>query len=96
MTSDNPVHGKVPVPVTRVEARAETLGEAVTRAVQTYLVAMEEQTVDDLYELVLTQVERPLLECAMRHTGDNQSRTAQLLGVSRGTLRSRLKKYRML
>ena len=46
----------------------ETLGQSVTRAVQDYLGAMEQQTVDDLYELVLTQVERPLLECAMRHT----------------------------
>jgi len=68
----------------------------VTRAVQNYLGAMEEQRVDDLYELVLTQVERPLLECALRHTGDNQSRAAELLGVSRGTLRARLKKYGML
>ena len=74
----------------------ETLGQSVTRAVQDYLGAMEQQTVDDLYELVLTQVERPLLECAMRHTGDNQSRAAELLGVSRGTLRARLKKYGML
>ena len=71
--------------------RSETLGEAVTREVQAYLGAMEAQTVDDL-----SQVEQPLLECAMRHTGDNQSRTAELLGVSRGTLRTRLKKYGML
>ena len=76
--------------------RSETLGEAVTREVRAYLGAMEAQTVDDLYELVLSQVEQPLLECAMRHTGDNQSRTAELLGVSRGTLRTRLKKYGML
>ncbi|PDH41885.1 MAG: DNA-binding transcriptional regulator Fis [OM182 bacterium MED-G24] len=76
--------------------RTETLGQSVTRAVQNYLGAMEEQRVDDLYELVLTQVERPLLECALRHTGDNQSRAAELLGVSRGTLRARLKKYGML
>ncbi len=47
----------------------------------------------DLYELVLTEVEAPLFESVLRHTHGNVSRAAELLGMNRGTLRSRLRKY---
>jgi transcriptional regulator with PAS, ATPase and Fis domain len=41
----------------------------------------------------LTQVERSMIERAMRETGGNQTRAAQRLGISRDTLRYRLKKF---
>ena len=41
----------------------------------------------------LTQVERTLIERAMRDAGGNQTRAAQRLGISRDTLRYRLKKF---
>jgi DNA-binding NtrC family response regulator len=41
----------------------------------------------------LTQVERGMIERAMREAGGNQTRAAQRLGISRDTLRYRLKKF---
>ncbi|HEV8176208.1 MAG TPA: helix-turn-helix domain-containing protein, partial [Gemmatimonadales bacterium] len=41
----------------------------------------------------LTQVERSMIERAMREAGGNQTRAAQSLGISRDTLRYRLKKF---
>jgi transcriptional regulator with PAS, ATPase and Fis domain len=41
----------------------------------------------------LTQVERAMIERAMREAGGNQTRAAQRLGISRDTLRYRLKKF---
>jgi DNA-binding NtrC family response regulator len=41
----------------------------------------------------LTQVERAMIERAMRDAGGNQTRAAQRLGISRDTLRYRLKKF---
>lgn len=41
----------------------------------------------------LTQVERAMIERAMRESGGNQTRAAQRLGISRDTLRYRLKKF---
>jgi two-component system, NtrC family, response regulator AtoC len=41
----------------------------------------------------LTQWERSLIERAMREEGGNQTRAAQRLGISRDTLRYRLKKF---
>ncbi|MBI2466697.1 MAG: hypothetical protein HYV62_02570, partial [Candidatus Rokubacteria bacterium] len=45
----------------------------------------------NLYELMLSLVERPLLEAVLRETGGNQLRAAALLGINRNTLRKKLR-----
>ncbi|MBI3458600.1 MAG: sigma-54-dependent Fis family transcriptional regulator [Candidatus Rokubacteria bacterium] len=45
----------------------------------------------NLYELVLSLVERPLLRAVLRETGGNQLRAAALLGINRNTLRKKLR-----
>lgn len=49
----------------------------------------------DVYDLVLSELEAPLLEEVMTYTRGNQTRAAILLGINRGTLRKKLKKYGM-
>lgn len=46
-----------------------------------------------LYDMVMTEVEYPLLKAIMRHTGGNQSRAAEILGINRGTLRKKLEQF---
>ena len=46
--------------------------------------------------MVLREVERPLLEVVMRQTNGNQSRTAEILGINRNTLRKKLKLYQLI
>ncbi|HCV04124.1 MAG TPA: DNA-binding transcriptional regulator Fis, partial [Pseudoalteromonas sp.] len=53
------------------------------------------QDVQDVYDLVLSELEAPLLEEVMTYTRGNQTRAAILLGINRGTLRKKLKKYGM-
>jgi DNA-binding NtrC family response regulator len=43
----------------------------------------------------LETVERTLIEAALRHTGWNRARAAELLGLSRETLRYRVEKFRL-
>ena len=57
---------------------------------------MDDQDVSDLYDLVLSEVEAPLLACVLEYTGNNQSQTAAMLGLNRGTLRKKLRRYRLL
>jgi len=47
----------------------------------------------DVYQLVLNEVEPPLLSSVMRFSNNNQSKAAKILGINRTTLRTKLKKY---
>ena len=49
----------------------------------------------NLFDLVMDEVERPLLETVLHHTRGNQSKAAEILGLNRGTLRKKLRKYRL-
>lgn len=79
----------------RLHCDSETthLSDAVRNAVETFLTHMDGHECGDLYDLVLQEVEKPLLECVMSDCDDNQSRAAKVLGISRGTLRTKLKRY---
>ena len=66
------------------------LRECVARAVRRYLHDLDSQKPDDLYELVLREVETPLLREVLAWSGGNQSRAAAALGINRATLRKKL------
>lgn len=71
------------------------LRDSVKQAVRNYLLQLDGQDVNDIYELVLSEVEHPMLDMIMQHTRGNQTRAANMLGINRGTLRKKLKKYGM-
>jgi len=74
----------------------KTINKAVQEAVDEYLHMMDDEQVTDLYELVLSEVEAPLLRSILNHTNQNQSKAAAALGLNRATLRKKLRKYRLL
>jgi len=61
-----------------------------------YFAHLDGQAVSNVYEMVLSEVEAPLLEVVMRNVMGNQCKAAELLGMSRGTLRKKLQQYGML
>lgn len=73
--------------------RAVSLRECVTGAVRRYLADLDDCAPDDLYDVVLREVESPLFAEVMRHYGGNQSRAAAALGINRATLRKKLRLY---
>lgn len=70
-----------------------TLRDAAARAVRRYLSDLNGTECQNLYALMLRQVERPLLEEALHHCGGNLTRTADLLGINRATLRKKLSEH---
>ena len=66
------------------------LRECVARAVRRYLHDLDSYMPDDLYELVLREVETPLLREVLAWSGGNQSKAATALGINRATLRKKL------
>jgi Fis family transcriptional regulator, factor for inversion stimulation protein len=72
-----------------------SLSDRVQHAIQTYFTQLEGEEPHNLYPLVLTEMEVPLLKTIMQYTKGNQSRAAKLLGLSRGTLRKKLSMYQI-
>ena len=79
----------------QTQEKPQPLSNAVQKAVANYLQQLNGQDVNDLYELVLSELEKPLLEEVMKYTRGNQTRAANLMGINRGTLRKKLNQYGM-
>ncbi len=75
------------------EHRSEPLRDCVREALENYFGHLDGHPATDLYRMVMTEVEQPLLVTVMRHAGGNQTRAAEMLGMNRGTLRKKLKQY---
>ncbi|MGB0713133.1 MAG: DNA-binding transcriptional regulator Fis [Gammaproteobacteria bacterium] len=71
----------------------QPLRACVAVAMQRYFTDLDGADVDQLYQMVLAEVEQPLLAAVMEHTGGNQTRASALLGLNRGTLRKKLKAH---
>ena len=65
----------------------------VRRSVEQYFKALNGEQPVAVYEMVINEVERPLLEVVMREVKGNQSRAARILGINRNTLRKKLKHH---
>jgi Fis family transcriptional regulator len=71
-----------------------SLRQSVEQAMQRYFDDLgDDRLTHNLYELVLSEVEAPLLEAVLKHTAGNQSEAATMLGLNRGTLRKKMKQY---
>lgn len=78
------------------EVAVEPLRVCVERALEAYFARLDGETTQDLYAMVLAEIEAPLLETVMRHAEGNQCQAASMLGINRGTLRKKLKQYDLL
>jgi Fis family transcriptional regulator len=77
----------------RRERRKQPIRRSVQSAIELYLDDLTGYTVNDLYHVVLNEVEPALLDVVMNHVEGNQTQAAELLGINRGTLRKKLKQY---
>lgn len=78
------------------QQQKSNLRSDVEKAMQQYFANLGDESVTDLYQLVLQEVEGPLLAAVLRHSGSNQSKASIMLGLNRGTLRKKLKQHGML
>ncbi len=69
------------------------LGRQVRSALNDYFQRLDGHRTCDLYRLILAEVEKPLLTTVMEHTGGNQTRASEILGINRSTLRKKLQQY---
>ena len=88
-----PIQGQDNAPCAQQE---NTLRAEVERSLSRYFKNIEDEPVTDLHHMVISEVEAPLIEAVMGYCGNNQSKASILLGLNRGTLRTKLKLYGLL
>ena len=72
------------------------LSHQVSKSMRKYFKELDGEKPTDIYNMVLKEIELPLLEIVMRECNDNQSKASQILGIYRGTLRTKLKEHKLL
>ena len=78
------------------EVAISTLKEGVEQSVLYYFKRHGLQSPGNLYQFTLGEFEKPLIRTVLNFVKGNQSLAAILLGLSRGTLRKKMKQYGML
>lgn len=85
-------HDKKPV---GLAGNRTPLKQCVETELQRYFELLDGQKPCDLYKMVIGETELALLDMVLRKTDGNQTRSAEYLGISRGTLRKKLKQYEL-
>ena len=78
-----------------VQSRNRLLRNFTEDALRSYFKNLNGHKPADIYNLVLGEVEPPLLRSVMEYTDGNQTLAAEILGLNRATLRKKLKQYRL-
>lgn len=86
------MHYVKPVAKTKKPALKEVVGTILNE----YFDSLKGEKPEHVYNLVLTEIEHPLMQAIMKFTNSNQSQAAAILGINRGTFRKKLAFYGML
>ena len=77
-------------------ARQNDISTCVTGALEKYFRDLDGEMPCAIYDMVLKNVEKPMLEVVLRHAEGNQTLAAEMLGINRNTLRKKLTEYNLL
>lgn len=75
------------------DKQAQPLRECAETALRRYFKDLDGHVPGNLYQLVVNEVEEPLLRAVLEFTRGNQSRAAEILGINRSTLRKKLRAH---
>jgi len=80
-------------PTQSLKQEGQGLQDLVYSLVTRFLAENKTKSISDLYDMILSEVEPPLLQAVMEKRRGNQLQAAKMLGISRGTIRKKLQRY---
>ena len=80
----------------KFNGEGEKLSPQVSQSMRKYFQQLDGESPNDVYNMVLKEVEASLLEIVMQQCDDNQTKASEMLGINRGTLRTKLKAHKLL
>jgi Fis family transcriptional regulator len=69
------------------------IAACMRRSLNRYFKDLDGETPGDIYTMVVSAVEKPLLAYVLDRTEGNQTRAADMLGINRNTLRKKMREY---
>lgn len=76
--------------------RTNDIASSVQRTLDQYFRDLDGEKPGAIYEMVIRNVERPMLEFVLARANGNQTVAAEMLGINRNTLRRKLTEYELL
>ena len=70
-------------------SRPNELAECVKRSLERYFKDMDGEKPTSIYEMVLKNIEKPMIETVLGRAAGNQTLAAEMLGINRATLRKK-------
>ena len=71
------------------------LSTAIEESLEDYFTHLDGQPPHAIYDMVLSCVEKPMLEFILNKVGGNQSKASEMLGLNRNTLRKKMAEYHL-
>ena len=75
--------------------RQNELADSVKRSLERYFKDMDGEKPTAIYDMVLRNVEKPMIEMVLAQAKGNQTLAAQMLGINRNTLRTKMQQLRI-
>jgi len=76
-------------------SRRGDLAGAVRRALERYFRDLDGEKPTAIYDMVMKNVEKPMIETVLGKAAGNQTLAAAMLGVDRNTLRKKMRQHRI-
>jgi Fis family transcriptional regulator len=70
--------------------RASEIAECVRKALEKYFKDLDGERPRAVHDMVLKNVEKPMIEVVLNHAEGNQTVAAKWLGINRNTLRKKI------
>ncbi len=71
------------------------IAETVRKSLERYFKDLDGERPRAIYDMVLKNVEKPMLETVLVKSGGNQTIAASMLGINRNTLRKKIGQHKI-
>ncbi len=79
----------------KIRKKNNKLADCVNKSITRYFKDLNGEEAINVYQMVIQEVEKPLLEVVMNYCENNQSKASRVLGINRNTLRKKLRCFGM-
>ena len=76
-------------------SRTNEVADSVKRSLERYFKDMDGEKPTSIYEMVLKNIEKPMIETVLQHAEGNLTLAAEMLGINRATLRKKMQQLRI-